>query len=130
MPSPYSAQLRERALAAYEAGKGTQQEIADLFSIGIATVRRWVALQRRTGGLAPMPHGGGQTSRVDESVLHRLVAEDPDATSYELTATYNRNVARNAKTSRSSVQRALARAGYVRKKNGRVLRSKIGPTSK
>ena len=53
MPSPYSKDLRERVVAAYESGAGDQVEVAHRFSVGEATVRRWWALKRKSGSVAP-----------------------------------------------------------------------------
>ena len=34
-------QMRERAIAAYDAGQGNQQEIAAMFGIHLRTFQRW-----------------------------------------------------------------------------------------
>jgi transposase len=58
MPKPYSVDLRERAVAAYDAGR-LQTEVVQLFKISLATLRRWLA-QRRTGqSLAPKTYRPG-----------------------------------------------------------------------
>jgi transposase len=49
MPRAYSADLRERALAAHEAGEGSQTELAQRFRIAARTL---LALA------ASGPHGG------------------------------------------------------------------------
>ncbi len=53
MPAPYSKDLRERVVAAYEPGAGDQVEVAQRFNVGEATVRRWWALKRKSGSVAP-----------------------------------------------------------------------------
>jgi transposase len=72
----------------------------------------------------PQPPGGGNPSPVDLKVLENIVAERPDATSHEITASYNRRVARGSRVHRSSIVRALERCGFVFKKNGIVRRSR------
>ena len=69
---------------------------------------------------APMPRGGGNRSQVDYAVLEGLLAERPDVTTHELTAAYNHRVRASGEVHRSSIHRALHRAGYVLKKNGYV----------
>lgn len=103
--------------------------VAARFGVAIAALERWVKLRRETDSVAPKPRGGGNFSPVDTARLHALVAELGDATTYELTAAYNRSVVRAARVHRSSIQRALRRAGYVFKKNAYVRSSKSGPTS-
>ena len=47
MANPYSIELRERVVGAYEAGMGSYPEIAKIFNLGEATVKRWVWRYRR-----------------------------------------------------------------------------------
>jgi putative transposase len=118
MPNPYPTPLRERAVRAYETGTDSYVEVAQRFSIGLATLVRWVQRARDTGTVAPLGRGGGWRSPVDIPILHRLVGEKPDQTTDELTRTYNRTVAPEARVHRSSILRALQRTGYVFKENG------------
>jgi transposase len=52
MPKPYSVDLRERAVAAYDAGR-LQTEVAHLFKLSLASLKRWLAQRRAGQGLAP-----------------------------------------------------------------------------
>ena len=130
MPAPYPVELRERAVSAYESGAGTYPEVAASFGITSRVLQSWVRLHRETKSVAPKPRGGGNHSQVDSALLVALVAERADVTTHELSATYNRRVQRSARVHRSSILRALRRAGYVFKKNGFVLQSKTASTSK
>src|SRR5262245_31782295 len=130
MPRPHSNELRERAVAAYEAGEGSYEEVAGQYEIGSATLERWVGQKRRTGGVDPKPRGGGNFSPVDLQTLEAEIAAKPDSTTFQLAAAYNRRVERARRVHRSSILRALHRAGYVFKKNGLVRRSATDPTSK
>ncbi len=58
MPRAHPLALRERVVQAYEDGAGTFSEVAERFSVGEASVSRWVQLKRRTGALKPSPAGG------------------------------------------------------------------------
>lgn len=128
MPNPLDEQLRARAVRAYEAGRGTHDEIADVFGVGTRTLQRWVA-RWRTGERTARPKGGGWRSPIELSTLEAVLAEAPDATCAELCWAYNRRVARAQRTTPTSLWRALRRAGYVVKKNGLGRVKSTGPTS-
>jgi len=129
MPAPYPIELRERAVQAYESGSESYGVVAERFCVAIRPLQRWVRLWRDTGTVAPKPRGGGNHSPIEMVVLEAVIAELGDATSFELTAEYNRRVARGRRVHRSSVHRALGRAGYVFKKNSYVRQSRRGRTS-
>ena len=117
MAEPYSITLRERVVAAYEAGAGSYPEVAERFSLGEATVKRWVWLKRKTGALLPSPKGGGTPSEVTAEDLSAMVARLGDPTATELTVEYNRGRSRAGRIHVSSMKRALHRHGYVVKKS-------------
>lgn len=129
MPAPYPIELRERAVEAYESGDESYGVVADRFCVAIRALQRWVRLWRETASVKPRPRGGGNHSPIEMSVLEAVIAERGDATSFELTVEYNRRVPRSQRVHRSSVHRALRRAGYVFKKNSYVQRSRRGRTS-
>src|SRR3954447_2036223 len=84
---PLSMDLRERVVAACDAGGESQAEVAARFSVSPSTIRRLLARRAAAGSVAPLPHAGGFPSRVDEAargVLRDLVREQPDATLAEL----------------------------------------------
>ena len=58
MPKPYSVDLRERAVAAYDAGR-LQTDVVHLFQISLATLKRWLAQRRAGQSLAPKPYQPG-----------------------------------------------------------------------
>lgn len=103
-------------IAAIDAGM-TQDEAAVVFTVGVATVYRWTALRRETGGLAPRPHAGGNPRAVDaadDEFLRELLGRKPDLTVAELTKLLSERGGRSK--SRSAVTRALKRLGYTLKK--------------
>jgi transposase len=82
MPQPYSADLRERVLVAYEHGEGSQVAIARRFRVCPATVCNWIRQALRDGRRRPKPHRGGPAGRLgppELSLLQALVAETNDA---------------------------------------------------
>ena len=116
MRPPTPPQVRDVVVRLYEQ-KQTYEEIAELTGLGVATVNRIIRSYRETGSTAPAEPGGGNFSPIRgkiEERLKKLVAAMPDATVKELSDALQE--AEHVETSRSSVQRALARLGYSRKK--------------
>jgi transposase len=130
MPNPYPTALRERAVRAYETSMDSYETVAARFAIGLNTLLRWVQQARATGDLTPLAKGGGWRSPVDLALLERLVRARPDQTTDELTRAYNREATPAQRVHRSSVLRALRRAGYVFKKKGRAPRNRIASPSR
>jgi transposase len=126
MPNAYDVELRRRAVMAYERGEGSYTAVAALFDLHPRTLERWVARWRVAQELTPQPRGGGRRSPIDVAILHVLVHEVPDATVAEMCAEYNRRAPRRQRTTPSGFHRALVRAGFVLKKNGRVQVKSIG----
>ena len=83
MASPYSQDLRDRVLAAYDRGMPTKR-IAEVFDVSPAWARRLKQRRRETGEIAPRPMGGAKIIKIDRARLAELVREQPDATRDEL----------------------------------------------
>jgi transposase len=84
---PYSMDLRERVVAAVDRHEGSQRQIARRFDISTSALSRWLRDRRRTGSIAPKPHGGGHPPALDERHREQLrdsVQQQPDATLDEL----------------------------------------------
>ena len=80
---PYSLDLRQRVLDAWQRGEGSQRQLAARFSVHLTFVRNLLRLYRQSGSLQPRPHGGGRRALADDPVLERLaqmVAQRPDDT--------------------------------------------------
>lgn len=111
-------QVRKAIVHAVEQQGLTYQATADLLDVGYATVNRVLSRYRKTKRVDPLPKGGGRTSPIHGRIaelLITIVTVMSDATVEELTVALRKR-ARIA-TSRSSVQRALHRLGYSRKKS-------------
>lgn len=77
--SAISVEIRERVVKAYLSGmSGTYAETARLFSVGEASVSRWLRKARAGESLKP-GWGGGPKRRVDLDWLRRHVAANEDA---------------------------------------------------
>jgi len=123
MPSPLSNDLRARFLAAYQAEEGSLRELAVRFRVGEATTNRWWSRFKRTGEVDPRKPGGGHEPMLDETDLESidlLTHDFPTLTVTELIAKFVEEGGRPV--SRSTMQRALTKLGYTRKKTLR------GPT--
>ena len=127
MPGPYSIDLRERVLAAYEAGAGSQAEVARRYRVGERTLSSWLKAAREEGRLAPKPRARGPAPLGGEgAALTALVAEQNDATlaEYALRLAERTGVRRSPAT----LCRALTRLGLVRKKRRSEPPSRIART--
>lgn len=118
MTLPVDERLRKAIVRGFHNEKKTYEQIAESLGVGEATVSRVLRRHRETGGVDPLPRGGGNFSPIEGKLgelLCRIVREMPDATVAELTEALMKRG--SIVTSRSSVQRALARLGYSRKKS-------------
>jgi transposase len=128
MAEPYDLAFRERAVAAYHAGEGGYHSLARVFGIAYRTLQRWVSQERTTGSVAPREKAGGWICPIDVEMLKTVVREAPDATVAELCWEYNRRVPSAQRTNDTSFRRAMRRAGFVLKKNGRGRAKSTGRT--
>lgn len=117
MAEAYPIELRERVVAAYEAGEGTYPVIAARFAIGEATVKRWVWRFREDGCVGARRKGGGTPSTITEEELGVVLGRLGDPTAGEITAEFNRGRRGRNRVHVSSIKRALHRYGYVVKKS-------------
>ena len=118
MSAPYSLDLRYKAVLAYENGEGTQEEIAERFSIGLTAFREWVAIKRSTGDVKPKEWMyRGKTPIINEKGLffiQSLVENKPDILIREIRERYKNKF--KIKVSQSMVSRALMKLNLRRKK--------------
>ncbi|MEN9796369.1 MAG: hypothetical protein RL653_65 [Pseudomonadota bacterium] len=117
MPAAYSMDLRIRVVETADELGLSDEEAAETFKVGEATVRRWRRLMREKGDVAPLPHNGGPDPKVaheDESLVRTILRERPDATIQEIRDEWARQTGKEA--SRSSMVRALGRLGVSLKK--------------
>jgi transposase len=131
MAGAYSMDLRRRVVSAYLAGEGTYPEIAARFAVGEATAKRWVLRHRRTGSVKADAMGGARHERkIDEvgmEFIRQTLVDVPDSTANELVAAYSEEF--GVAVSRSTMQRAIARSGFTRKRGRSARQRRIGPTS-
>ncbi|WP_019505925.1 helix-turn-helix domain-containing protein [Pleurocapsa sp. PCC 7319] len=118
MPAPYSIDLRQRVINAYEGKEGSQRQIAERFQVSHSFVKKLIYRYRATGTLEPKSHGGGALPIIKQSELKQieeLVNEQPDALLRELCERWE---ARNGiKVSISTMHRRLEKLKLTTKKN-------------
>ena len=117
MSRPYSMDLRERVVAAYQRGDVTMKEVADQFGVGVATVNRWLRWTRERGSPAPLPPGRGPKPLIGEEewpMVEQILVERPDATMQEVAWELDERF--GFEVSRSTVQKAVQSRGWTRKK--------------
>lgn len=138
MAAPYSIDLREKMIRAYEQGRGSQRALAQVFGVSRGFFEQLWGRYRSTGEFAPKPHGGGPRARIDahaEALLTQWVGEQPDATLEELGTRLH--AATGVGVSPSRLCRVLKRLELPRKKSLSMPRSAIlsasdkrGPTTR
>jgi transposase len=122
----YSQDLRERVVRACDEGRGTRQQIADLFGVSTAWIRRLLQRRRETGSFAARPRGGAHASKLDDEQHFQLLAlvyAQPDATLAELRDRLG------APVHYTTIHRTLVRQGLTVKKKSSRRPSKSAPTS-
>lgn len=109
MGAAYSQDLRDRVLAACDRGMPTKQ-VAEVFCVSRAWVRRVKQRRREHGETGPRKMGGPGPVKIDRVRLAELVRERPDATLRELREMLGVDCAE------SSICTALKRMGLTFKK--------------
>ena len=115
MPSALSVDLRERVIAAIEAGTSRRQA-AKRFGVGAASAIRWHERFRRDGGIAPKPMGGDRNSQRLEAQAALILRTDEEHPQSFLRELRDRLWERGVQASTSSLSRFFARHGITRKK--------------
>ena len=84
--NPYSHDLRKKIVSALEERDGTQEEVAERFSVSMSFVEKLWRRWRTTGSFSALPHGGGRQRSLQEheEVIRKEIARQPDATLEEL----------------------------------------------
>lgn len=125
MPSALSVDLRERVVAASEAG-ASRCQAAKRFGIEAAIAVRCHERFRQEGQVAPTPMGGDRNSQrleAQAALILRLNEEHPLSFLRELR---DRLSGHGVRASTSSLSRFFARHGITRKRMARPVRKWLG----
>jgi transposase len=111
MPSAYSQDLREKAIAAIDRGV-PKSEVITMFNISRDSLDRWLKRRSATGSLAAtVGYQRGHSHRiVDWETFRAFVKAHGDKTQAELAELWHQPV------SARTISRALVRIGFTRKK--------------
>jgi transposase len=115
---PYSLDLRQKIVQAYDYGRGSQRALAALVGVSRGFVEQLMRRRRTTGEIAPRPHAGGRQPRCDPAALtlvRQFMHEQPDATLAELCTRLQQQ--RGLQISLATMCRLLKRLGLPRKKS-------------
>ena len=82
-----SLDLRERIVAAYDAGDATRETVAGRFRVSVGMVKKLLQQRRHLGEIGPQHHRAGRKPRIlpaHRMQLRRHLAAKPDLTLAEL----------------------------------------------
>ena len=70
-----TSEVRKKAITAYRSGKGTQQQVADMYGIHLNTLKNWLKDYASDGRIEPRPRGHmPQTFSEDEKQkIHDMI---------------------------------------------------------
>ncbi len=117
MPKPYSIDLREKIVTAYENQEGSMQKLAKRFEVSKNFVADLLKRFKQTGQVAPKPHGGGRPPSVrpiGETFLTELIESQSDLILEEIRDEYNEYFEFEP-VGRSTIDRTLIRLKLTRK---------------
>lgn len=69
---PYSMDLRQKIVQAYERGVGSQAKVAELFGVSVSFVEKLFIRARQTGEIAPKQRAGSRPSRIGANAQQQL----------------------------------------------------------
>jgi transposase len=114
---PYSNDLREKIIQAYQNGEGSLRGIAKRFLVSLNFVWLLLLRFRETGSVDPKPHAGGHPPVMTQeclAILQELVERENDATLLELREQFRQKT--GVRISRETIARALRKLRLTRKK--------------
>lgn len=120
-----SLDLRERIVAAYDAGNDSREAVAARFRVSLGMVKKLLQQRRRIGDLRPQHHRAGRKPKIqaaDRLQLRQHLAAKPDLTLGELRALTGLNCTLPA------IHYTLAEMGLTLKKRRSARPSRIART--
>ncbi len=127
MPSPLSADLRERVVAAVAEGASFHRAAAR-FGVSVSSASRWSERFAQEGHVAPKPTRGGDRLPAIEGQADRILSTYEARPEIFLRELRDALAAQGVQTSTSGLSRFFARHGITRKKGLSTRLSRSGPT--
>ena len=114
--NPYSIDLRQKIITAYQNSEGSQRQLATRFKVSLGFIQNLLNRYRQDGTLEPRPTRNGFLPQLaaKESAVKELVDSHPDATLKELTLMIAQNL--DISVSVSTLHYYLQRLKLTRKK--------------
>lgn len=117
-----STDLRRKVVEAYKSGRsGSYLETARMFGIGVASVSRWLRLDRETGALEPLPRPG-KPRKIDLDWLRSHAQENQDTRLIDRADAWKAHS--GVRLHVTSIGRALRAIGWTFKKNSNGKRAR------
>jgi transposase len=116
MPKPYSIDLREKVVAAYQNGEESMRCLAKHFRVSFSFVSNLLKRVKDTGEIAPKPHRGGRSSSIKtqgQNFIKDLIESQPDLILEEIRDRYNEQF---EPVGQSTIDRTLTKLKLTRKK--------------
>jgi transposase len=113
----YSLDLRGKIIDAFFHKEGSIRELASRFKVSFRFVWGFIDRYRKTGSMAPKPHGGGYPPTIKEEnygTLRKIEEQNPDATLEELCDLFEKQC--HVKPSKAGMYRTLKKLNLTRKK--------------
>lgn len=116
MTTPYSVDLRERVVQQKLSGLYTNQEIANMFLIGLTSVKKFIKKYNQGESLIPLkPTGRPSTiTEQDRELIRKYIILYPDATLEEYCVKFKEET--NRIISRSNMHLIIEKLNITRKK--------------
>ena len=130
MPAAYTIELRQRAINHYNETNSTQLETAEIFNIGITTLRRYLR-QDEAGDLSPKSYKRGRQPTISGTRLNKIeqwINDKPDIKLKQLCKKYKSYY--KTTVSISMMFRALSTLGITRKKKSLFAQEQLRPDVK
>ena len=87
MPKPYSLDLRERVIKALSSN--SQKKVAEMFSISIETVKRWIKVYKQTNSIEPKTPTATRPKKINYEKVKEYIEANPDKTLKEVGDKFN-----------------------------------------
>jgi transposase len=117
MTAAYSIDLRKKVVETYNVGDTSLSKVANNFKISIASVKRYLRLDREKGDLSPTKGNQGRPEKIDEigyKEIQIIIKKQPTITLKELSEIYYKK--RKVKAGRSILSRVCLKLNLRRKK--------------
>ncbi len=128
--NPYSLDLRQKIVEAYENGEGSQRQLAKRFHVSLGFVQKLLNRYHNEDTIEPRARANGFPPKLAayESEVREIVAENADDTLAELTEKLKQRL--GFKFSPSTLHYYLERLKLTRKKNTSRQRSRNRKSAK